>query len=81
MRFINKLLLLALTDLVAKTYSGLKQLQWCWKVSENEYQRKRKSLQNRLDSSYNWYLMQQRFSSGILVLILISEDYRIQNSE
>ena len=72
---------LALADLISQAYPDLKQPQRRQKAPEDEYQRKLKSLQNRLDSGRNWHLMQQRFSPGILTLVPTSGDYKIQNSE
>jgi hypothetical protein len=72
---------LALEDLIAQTYPKLKSLPRGRGKSENEYQRKLKSLKNRISSGRNWYLMQQKFSPGILALVHTGGDNQIHNSE
>jgi hypothetical protein len=49
--------------------------------SENEYQRKLKSLKNRISNGRKWYLMQQKFSSGIFALVHTDGDNKIHNFE
>jgi hypothetical protein len=70
---------LALADLMVQAYPDLEKPQRRWR--EVAYQRKLKSLQNRLSSGRNWHLLQQRFSPGILALVPTSGHYNIQNSE
>jgi hypothetical protein len=72
---------LALTDLMTQAYPKLKHHPRSRGRSEDEYQRRLKSLKNRISSGRNWYLMQQKFSPGILALVPTGGDYKIQNSE
>jgi hypothetical protein len=71
----------ALTDLMAQAYPELKPPQRGRGRSEDEYQRRLKSLKNRIGSGRNWNLMQQKFSPGILALVPTGGEYNIQNSE
>jgi hypothetical protein len=75
------LMLLALEDLIAQAYPKLKSLPRGRGRSEDEYQRKLKSLKNRISSGRNWYLIQQKFSPGILALVHTGGDNKIHNSE
>lgn len=77
----NALHSIAPADLMAQAFPEHKRVQGRQKAPEDEYQRKLKSVQNRLDSGHNWLLIQQRFSHGILALVLTSEEYKIQNSK
>jgi hypothetical protein len=64
---------------MAQAYPKLKPLPRGRGRSEDEYQRKLKSLKNRL-SGRNWYLMQQKLSPGILALIGGDDDNVERNS-
>jgi hemin uptake protein HemP len=72
---------LALADLMAQAYPKLKPLPRSRGRMENEYQRRLKSLKNRISSGRNGHLIQQKFSPGILALIPTGSEYRILNSE
>lgn len=72
---------LALADLMAQAYLKLKSLPRSRGKSEDKYQRKLKSLKNRISSGRNWYLLQQKFSPGILALVHTGKDNKIYNSE
>jgi hypothetical protein len=78
---------LALVDLMGEAYPDLKQPQ---KLPEHLipapdlddlYQRKLKSLKNKLSRGRNWQLMQDRFSAGILALVPTDGEYFIHNHE
>lgn len=70
---------MALAGIMAEAYPGLKQPSKQRTASNTEYQRKYKSLKNRVCSGRNWHLMQQKFSPGMLALVPTGGDYRIQN--
>ncbi|EON65747.1 hypothetical protein W97_04986 [Coniosporium apollinis CBS 100218] len=72
---------MALADIMAEAYPGLKQPSKQRTAPNAEYQRRYKILKNRLCSGRNWDLMQQRFSPGILALVPTGGDYGIQNYE
>jgi hypothetical protein len=72
---------LALADLMAQAYLKLKSLPRSRGKSEDKYQRKLKSLKNRISSGRNWYLLQQKFTPGILALVHTGKDNKIYNSE
>jgi hypothetical protein len=72
---------LALADLMAQAHPKLKPLTRNRGRMDDEYQRRLKSLTNRISSGRNWHLIQQKFSPGILALVPTGGDYRILNSE
>jgi len=68
---------LALRDLMSQAYPDLMPTQH---GENDEYQKKLKSLKNKLAFGRNWNMMQQRFTAGILALVPSDGDYDIQNS-
>ncbi|KAJ9634554.1 hypothetical protein H2199_008837 [Coniosporium tulheliwenetii] len=72
---------MALADIMAEAYPGLMQPSKQRTASNAEYQRRYKTLRNRLCSGRNWHLMQQKFSPGILALVPTGGDSEIQNYE
>ena len=60
----------ALDDLMVELYPhSPKPITGQPKSTDLEYQQKHRKLKNRLNSARNWYLLQQRFSPGILALV------------
>ena len=78
----------ALRDLMAEAYPGLityaTRTQSGSEVDErcaNEYRRKHALLKSRLTNGRNWFLMQQRFSVGILALVYTQSSHGPSNNE
>ncbi len=69
----------ALADMMAEAYPNLKPTRKRSAALHDEYQKKLSSLKIRLREGRNWYMMQQRFSSGILALVPTYGEYQIQN--
>jgi hypothetical protein len=61
----------ALDDLMSEAYPLVKV--------GDDYSKIRIAVQNRLNCGRNWYVMQQRPSSGGPYLLATGEDYKIQN--
>ena len=72
---------LALKDLMVEAYPTLKPPKQSGGKMHDAYLKKLKALKNRLSTGRNWCLMQQRFFSGILALILTDGEFEIKNSE
>jgi hypothetical protein len=68
---------LALENLMSQAYPGLKPTRGTQAGKNDAYQKKLKSIKNRLTYRRNWSMVQQRFSLGILALIPTGGDYRI----
>jgi len=72
---------LALADLMAEAYPELTPPRRHRAATGNQYERRYKSLKSRLGAGRNWHLMEERFSSGILPLVPVGDEYGIQNYE
>jgi len=72
---------LALADLMAEAYPDLTPPLRHRAATGTQYERRYKSLKSRLGAGRNWHLMKERFSSGILPLVPVGEEYEIQNYE
>jgi len=72
---------LALADLMAEAYPDLTPPLRHRTATGTQYERRYRSLKSRLGAGRNWHLMKERFSSGILPLVPVGEEYEIQNYE
>ncbi|KAL2365364.1 hypothetical protein RJZ56_001745 [Blastomyces dermatitidis] len=63
----------AVQDLLFKFYPHIKHVEK-WSV---EYKEKHTKLKNRLKWARNWYLLRQKFSSGLLALVPCGDELRI----
>lgn len=71
----------ALTSMMAEAYPDLNPVQENVSSGRDEYEKKRRSLQNRLVAGQKWLMMEKEFSSGILALVPMQGDYELSNTQ
>jgi len=71
----------ALASMMAEAYPHLKPIRTGRSAARDEYEKKLRSLKDRLVAGQRWLMMEKKFSSGILALVPTQGDYELSNTQ